>query len=106
VERKVTDLNNGIDIEIANNANKGRPHKLTQEDQMEIEGMLKEDLYLNSVHIVNQGGLDCDPRTVRNYLREQGYIWKSVKPTFMLDLRQEQTLRKSICMIAGKIRYS
>ena len=70
------DLNDEIDIEIPNNSNNGRPHKLTEENKMEIEDMLDQDPYLNSAQIVSQAHLSCAPRTVRNYLKEEGYEWQ------------------------------
>ena len=85
IKRKVKDLDNGIDIEEPNNANKGRHHILTEENKMEIEELLDEDPLLNSVQIVAQANLNCTPRTVRNFLHEQGYVWKPVKSKFQLD---------------------
>jgi len=84
-ERKIEAVEHGIDIEIPNNANKGRPHALTEEDKMEIEDLLEENPCVNSAQIVHQANLNCTPRTVRNYLKEQGYKWKPVKPTFQLE---------------------
>jgi len=85
VQRDVHDLNEGIDIEKHDTSNMGRPSKLTEETKMEIEDMLEEDPYLNSVQIVHKANLDCTPRTVRNFLKDQGYKWRPVKSTFLLE---------------------
>jgi len=85
VQRDVHDLNEGIDIEKHDTSKMGRPHKLTEETKMEIEEMLEEDPYLNSVQIVHKANLDCNPRTVRNFLQEEGYKWRPVKSSFLLD---------------------
>ena len=94
VERKVATLDAGGNIEERDYSNKGRPRVLTEEDKMEIEEILIEDPTLNSVQIVSKVSLDCHPRTVRNYLNNQGYKWKSVRPTFKLEERHIEARAK------------
>jgi len=42
---------------------------------------------LNSREIVDTMHLNCTPKTVNNYLNSEGYKWKHVRDTFLLEER-------------------
>ena len=86
-ERKVERLDEGKSLQGAPSKKIGRPSVLTEEDKMEIEGILEEEPKLNSHEILAQTNLSCNPRTIRNHLKDKGYKWKPVRPTFYLEER-------------------
>jgi len=91
IQRKINVFHEKDTLEEEKTSNKGRPSSLSEEEKMEIEGLLEEHPTLNSKEIMGHLTLDCASRTVNSYLNSQEYKWKQVRNTFMLEERQRET---------------